>query len=635
MRYPVCLTILALVACAPLMANDLPWDTSPSSAWPAGSGQATFELRGDYLKDFGIDVVAGSRTRKERFSTEIKIDSGRLWAWVPYGNFEAFSGGALSARSDFVLRRGDFIADFRELTLVPSEDAKSAQLQILDRSGNHLATITHAHAAAHPARGELSFASSDVQGSDWLFNQLGLPELGRSPLGQLRLSLGLEVPPGADLSQTSPDRGGLSCQDRPFWPQNNASRPAGRPEHLVDVSLIRMNTVAYQGREMGTDRVKVAPSATLKSVGFGDAVWVPKFGEMTSYQFDPIDQHPFLVWNMYRISDGRIEQLAASGVKHAWLTININCSINCGNNNTLWPGCEDVYGSSTNDNNADQGPRDEIVASEGLFISSPSFFDPGNTGSQTNFAGDYENRLMVKESELETPGAAYFLDSWYVVMDDVDIWNSMGYRSINPSTAGSGWTFGPLGQFTSSTPLTEWIPFPATDPNESHVSVVIDGPTPDAVYPDNQPDGHFRVLARAEDQGDGTWLYRYAVMNFDFDQGFSQFEVPLPEGAVVSEPFMGGPDDVLTAPWNVTIDDASVRFTAPTGEKLPWFTLYNFEITVDQPPLAASSIALRPCAARNEGPRVSHIPAKLVVDAVGPGEFRSSRIFEDRFEAEC
>jgi hypothetical protein len=638
MRYFLVLTLLASVCCGPLQANDgLPWDTSPSTAWPAGPGRAEFELRGDYLKDFGIEVVQGGRIQSERLTTAIQINTGRLWAWVPYGNFEAFNAGQLEATSDFVLRRGDFEADFTELVLVPSQGRRRAQLLMLDRSGNHLATITHPHAAVHPAQGKLRFHSSDVQGSDWLFTQLGLPELGRTILGQLSLSLALDVPANADLSGTSPDRGGLSCQDRPFWPQDNAKRPPDRPEHLVDVELVAISTVQYQGTETATDRVKVAPSATLRSVGFGDAAWEEKFGELGPYPFEPRDQHPFLVWNMYRIDDGRIEQLGASGVKHAWLTINFRCAqnggINCGNNNILWPGCEDVYGAGTNDNNRDQGPRDEIFASDGLFFSSPSFFDPGGIGSQTNDAGSFENRLMINDTDLQAADADYFLDSWYVVMHDIDIWNSMGYHSIDPSPVGGGWGFGPLGPFTSSTPLSEWIPFPATDPNESHVSVVVDGPTPDAAYPANQPDGHFRVLARAEDLGNGKFLYRYAVMNFDFDQGFSEFEVPLPEGAVVSDTYMGGPYDVLTTPWSVAIEDTAVRFTAPDGEKLPWFTLYNFEVTVDRAPADGAAVALKPFAEADSRPRARHIPVRFVVDAIAPAAAQAAEIFEDRFEA--
>jgi len=33
------------------------------------------------------------------------------------------------------------------------------------------------------------------------------------------------------------------------------------------------------------------------------------------------DQHPYLVWNFYRLADGRLEQIGVSGAKHAFLTI--------------------------------------------------------------------------------------------------------------------------------------------------------------------------------------------------------------------------------------------------------------------------------------------------------------------------
>jgi len=633
MRNLAVFLLLAFMLCAPLLAADeLPWDTSPSTAWPAGPGQARIELRGDYLKDFGLDVVYEARARNERLTAPAQVEDGRLWAWVPYGNFEAFNGGRLNLTTDLILRRGSRSADFRNLTLIPSEENKSAQLQILDEKGRHLATITHIHATAEARDGLLTLHNADVRASRWLASQLGIPALEGVPLGMMWLDLTMDVPAGADTSRTTPDRGGLSCTDRPFWPQDNPTRPAGSPEYFVDVRMETLSNVAYQGRQGGTDRIKVAPSATLKNVAFGDAVWVPKFSSIPQYIAEPRDQHPFLVWNMYRLNDGRIEQLGASGVKHAFLTLNFECTINCGSNQILWPGCEDVYSSGTNDSNSNQGPREDILAADGLFFSSPSFFDPDGVGSQTNNAGSFENRLMINEADLSVPSADYFLDAWYVVMHDIDIWNSMGYHSIDPSQLGSAWTFGPLGPFVRDTPLSEWIPFPATDPNDSHVSVVIDGPTPDAVYPANQPDGHFRVLARAEDQGDGTWLYRYAVMNFDFDQGFNQFEIPLPEGAVVSSTYMGGPYDVLTTPWNVAVDDTAVRFTAPSGDKLPWFTLYNFEVTVDQAPADPAAVALEPFTESRGRPGDDHIPARFVIEAIAPAGFPSETIFEDRFE---
>jgi hypothetical protein len=187
--------------------------------------------------------------------------------------------------------------------------------------------------------------------------------------------------------------------------------------------------------------------------------WVPKFGSLQAYPHTPPDQHPYLVWNMYRVSDDRIEQLGASGVKHAFFSLNFNCTINCGSGNVLWPGCEDVYTTGTNDSNFNQGPREDIQASEGLFLSTCSFFDPGCNGSQSQNSGSFENRLMVDPAQLQTAGADYFLDAWYVIQYDTDIWNSMAYRSLNPQPPGGGWSFGPLGLFTEGAcSISGWTP---------------------------------------------------------------------------------------------------------------------------------------------------------------------------------
>jgi len=620
-------SIVLLVFPLSLMASEsLPWDTDPSTVWPASSGQARMELRGDYLIDFGVEVVQAGQLQAERLTAPASVGDGRLWIYAPYGNFEAFSGGELAIGSNLRLERGNRVADFSDIRLIPTEQDRTAQLQVHDGGGNHLATITHIHALAHPERSELTLHNADLKGSAWLARHLGVPDLEGMPLGQMWLDLAIDVPADANLSRTTPDRGGLSCTGRPFWPQDD-------PSHIVDVELIDIGTIAYQGRETSTDRIKVAPSATLKNVGFGDAAWIPKFTTESFYTFVPRDQHPFLVWNMYRISDGRIEQLGASGVKHAFLTLNFNCTINCpgGNGHILWPGCEDVYSTGNNDDNFNQGPRDEILASEGLFWSTGSFFDPGSTGSQTNNSTTYQNRLMIKEAELSTAGADYFLDSWYVVQYDVDIWNSMGYHSISPSPSGSGWSFGPLGPFTNGPPINNWVAENTVDPMEGHEIVVLDGPTPAADYPDNMPSGHLRVLVKVTDLGGGEYRYNYAVMNFDFDHGIGEFAIPLSPGATVSETYMGGPADELDSPWPASVSANEVRFSAPAGEKLPWFTLYNFEIVVDQAPAADGGVTLVPFV--DAGARDAHLPAAVLVDTLAPGS-TSTVLFEDRFEAE-
>jgi len=605
--------LFLLVGAFALAADELPWDTSPSTAWPAGPGPARIELRADYLKDFGVEVRQAGGPLVERTIVDVEVVEGRLWSYVPYGNFEAFNGGQLTIRSDLALSRAGRTVDLSELVLIPAEKDDSARLLMIDAQGRHLASITHIHALADPQRNKLTLHNADLQGSLWLAEALGLPELAGMPIGQMWLDLTLDVPDGANLSRRSPDRSvsGLSCSGRPFWPQDD-------PSHRVDVALIQMNTVAYQGRETATGRVKVAPSATLKNVNFGDAAWIPKFSSIGSYPHEPRDQHPFLVWNMYRISDGRIEQLAASGVKHAFLTLNFNCDINCGSGNILWPGCEDVYSSGTNDSNSNQGPREDIIASRGLFWSTGSFFDPGGIGSQTNNSGTYENRLMVAESELGNAEADYFFDAWYVIQHDINIWNSMGYHSISPSPVGNGWNFGPLGPFTSGTPLTEWVAENQSGLQAGHALVRVKAADSEAVYPNNLPQGHLRVLVQVTDLGDGQWRYNYAVMNFDFDRGVRDFVIPINPGAEVQETWMSGPPDVLEQAWTAEVLDRAIRFSAPDGGILPWFTLYNFEIVIDQAP-QAGGVGLLPSPLGDLRGAGDAVPLVLSADLPSPG----------------
>ncbi|MDP0941895.1 hypothetical protein, partial [Klebsiella quasipneumoniae] len=76
--------------------------------------------------------------------------------------------------------------------------------QLLDPRGNHLATVSHIHALAHPERGELALHNADLQASAWLARALDLPVLEGMPLGQMWLDLSVQVPANANLSRTTP-----------------------------------------------------------------------------------------------------------------------------------------------------------------------------------------------------------------------------------------------------------------------------------------------------------------------------------------------------------------------------------------------------------------------------------------------
>ena len=589
-------------------------ELDPRQIWTGSGGEVRLQLRADYLPDFGLEIVYQGEQTAQVLNIERVFDElDYLVIEAPFGNFERLSEGEVRIDTGLVLRHGLREVVLDGLSLTPGLFVNDhPSLEARDAAGRHLLNFHHMHILADPEQELLTLHNVGFSATAVLAELLDLPELEGVDLGMAWFDLRLDIPRGADVSGRGP-----SCQDRPFWPQEG---------HEIDVAMVAMDTIQYQGRDSSTDRIKVAPDATLKNVGFGDVPWIPKFGSLGQYPYTPADQHPYLVWNMYRITDERIEQLGASGVKHAFLTININCTINCGNSNILWPGCEDVYSAGTNDSNFNQGPRGDIEASEGLFFSTCSFFDPGCNGSQTNNSGLFENRLMIDPDQLQTPGADYFLDSWYVIQYDVDIWNSMAYRRLNPQPSGNAWQFGPLGPFTEGRVLDQWVDSKDPGPNEDHVSIIVPSATPDEPYPGNMPQGHINVAVKVIETGDG-YRYNYAVQNFDFDRGIEAFRVPFPAGGELKNARFGGVDGHPGDDWTITLADGYLNFEAPENNPLNWFKLFNFEFETNLAP-ASSAISLdlggdavQPTWTESmlgPDPQASSIPDDVVFETVFP-----------------
>ena len=340
-----------------LAAEEAPRNVrDPSAIWSTWSGAGQFELRADFLPDYGLEVLGDGRILSDRVFLPVDVRNlGSLSIYAPNGKFQGFVDGRLNLNTDIVLRHGDREVSLHQLAATAFVDYGHPALKLSDGQGRHLLTISHAHVLAEHERGLLTIHNADLVVTATLARLLDLPALEGLPIGMAWLDLNLHIPPDASIDDPNYGRGDLSCTGRPFWPQDD-------PAYQVDVGLIRIGTVAYQGRNpSNTNLIKVAPSATLKSLALGDAVWIPKFSSRAFYSFNPADQHPYLVWNMYRIVDGRIEQLGTSGVKHAFLTLNQNCApeiASCPylNGNVLGPQCEDVYSSGTNDSSSQSGP---------------------------------------------------------------------------------------------------------------------------------------------------------------------------------------------------------------------------------------------------------------------------------------
>ena len=174
------------------------------------------------------------------------------------------------------------------------------------------------------------------------------------------------------------------------------------------------------------------------------------------------DQHPFLIWNMYRINaDGSIEQIGRSGVKHAFLTINAGCLDSCNNFDSLGRGCGDTYGSGNNDSPGDMGPRSEIVPATGMWGRCGSIWDSTCTGTQhSNGNNSWTQRMQVHESKIDpaaNPGATYMFESWYIARDDINIYNSMATITGTPHYASNQWSLSAQPNYKLGPAIDRWV----------------------------------------------------------------------------------------------------------------------------------------------------------------------------------
>jgi hypothetical protein len=560
------LITIGLMSFAGLSAADQKLD--PTEIWQAWSGEAELHVYPESLSPIGIELYADGKAVPD--GSRVRLTDrglGTLSFQAPYGNFEGFVDGRLllQAQLEFVHGAERFAIDGFELAADPTD---SLRLVLTDRNGLRLFTASHIHVYTDLERQVLVMERMDLRMSAELADKLGLPEWADRFVGELALQAALHVPPGAVTSV----RGG-SCADRPKWSTEG---------NRLDVSLIAIGQLSDRGSlvENGIDMEILTPSARLKNDPSLDMADVPWFQKFTGV-FPPhnTDQHPYLVWNLYRVADGRLEHIGVSGIKHAFLTINVSCVINCGNGGVaggsghiLWPGCEDVYGVGNNDSPGDVGPREGVNPRTGVFVSTGSFFDQNGDGSQDNSSnGLGENRMKVARADLQTPDADYFFEAWYVIRDDINIFNSMGYHPVTPVGSGTNWSY-QLGAFAQGAAVDQWAA-PGGTPASGAMNVLF-----------NRPEvGHFKVLARAEPLPGDRWRYSYVVMNYDVDHGIESFSVAA--STQVDTPYFHDPDHDAANDWSFSASN-ELRFEAPAGNPLRWGTAYSFGFDSDQPPVA-------------------------------------------------
>jgi hypothetical protein len=536
--------------------------------WDLSAAQVTVRFNAGLVRDLGISLAPSARLDRDGYAAYqvgadgrmVAVAPGSIYSTVDMGELQLLGGPSLSWKGDAAALRGGIVKPGAEPNTFTISGADGAPLFFAD----------HQHFAVDREARSLRMFNMDLRLSPELAERLGEPRHSGLPVGVLEINVAAAIPRGG----VEQPLGGCTT---PNW---------GNPHN--DVSLINMSQVSQVARDSasGAFVVAISPSAVLKNVGVTDVPWISKFSPPQPPYNN--DQHPYLIWNMYRVTNGRLEQIGASGLKHAFLTLNTNCG--CPSGSILWVNCEDTYGVSTNNSTGSLSPRSEITAHTGVWQRCGSIFDPDCNGVQNSappFAGAADKRrLTVMETDLQTAGAQYYFDSWYVVRDDVNIFNTMAYRPVTTSFNGSTWSFG-LGAQTFGGVIDAWVN-PASP-----------GANADSRRVDTGA-GKLTIAVRATSVGGGRWRYDYALMNHDYDNGVSYLSVPLPTNAVVTNTYFHDVDRDATTDWVPTVTSSAITFQPPTNPRTPthyfmdWGLTYTFSFEVNAAPTAAggSSVTL-------------------------------------------
>jgi len=584
----------------------------------ARGGDATFSLNPDALAALGLGIAQVERPLrhlggKAGVSYETiefgASDASTIGVRATDGAIAAFGGGALRHAGGFVLSARGQLADLRGFGIRASRRG-GLRVEVVDAAGTAWLDADQAHydvTIHEPA--QLSVRQMDLRVAPRLAALLGRREFAGRILGTLAFRARLAPEDAAAIA------GGV------------CDAPLPRPGLVTNVVLSHSNLSGFWdsiyvprcglpplpdgGACTATStngKVVVAADASLRNAGETGIPWHAHFGgEHPPYGND---QHPYLVWNLYRVDrDGALRQIGASGAKHAFYSINEHCR--CSGGNVFWPGCEDVYSASSNDNGSGEqnlAPRAEIVPFTGVWARCGSSWDRDCDGRMDADGGArdlFAHRMLVDESDLLPPladGARYWFEYWYVVRDDADVYDTMGYREVRPRKVGADWRIELVGadlpgrDFFLGPALNRWVDPAREDRTHVHRELAT-------------PLGRARVAATVRDLGGGRWRYRYALMNVDYAEarfdparagspyprlleshGFAGFEVPLARGATVESVAFAAASKEPRTRWTASAARGVLAWSAPPEATLEWGMLDAFEFIADRPPRRAKLV---------------------------------------------
>jgi len=360
----------------------------------------------------------------------------------------------------------------------------------------------------------------------------------------------------------------------------------------VDVALTALNSLQQVTRSGGM--VSLAPATRLQNVGDFDVPWYWAISPPAGYA-PVIGQHPYVIFNLYRVLDGFLEQIGRSEAKHAFFSTNEDCP--CDGSQWIVVDCADTYSVGSNSDQFFFGPRREIHAFSGAWTSLGSHFDGIPVDDNRDHPGEGDNLthlLIAPEAALQSSNAQYFIEAWYVVQNDTNIFNSMGHRMVTPSFNGSVWSFAFDTTLTTGPVVNSWT---------ADTNVLVD-----------TGEGRLHLAAATTGLSNGLVRYHYALMNHDFDRQIRSFALPLPSGVTVTNIVFADHDGAV-ADWTPALTNETLSWSASASNGLDWGVMYSFAFDANVP-AEDGTVALgvletdsnEQCAVSS---RVPHVPAAV------------------------
>lgn len=312
------------------------------------------------------------------------------------------------------------------------------------------------------------------------------------------------------------------------------------------------------------------------------------------------NRHPVIGQNVYRLENGRFEQIGQAWAKHGFFA---QLSNGCGTCISPHPGvppnpnpgtllgvmCSDIYNAQTNGAQAGLGPKSQVNAHTGVFpypFTAPMGCDISMSITCRRLQIDIADFHPAMHSS-----AKFFAEGHYVTADDA----AAGNQNNNASHQEVRILPGPDAVISCSTAycmrangaLQEQLPairaWKLNDPTVVETDIQLPA------------EGLFILAAKATDLGTGYWQYEYALYNMNSDRSGGAFRIPLPDGAVVDEvgfhdvAWHGG-EPYSGADWMVSVFSNEIVWATeahavnPNANALRWGTLYNFRFSVNVEP---------------------------------------------------